>query len=68
MKRSAVFRTSAINKSISNWYKEMPLGKLLQINRNVDKILQKDSIELNYRRVYIPKGETFRPLGVPSKD
>jgi hypothetical protein len=34
--------------------------------KRINKIISKNIDDLEFRRVYIPKGDTFRPLGVPS--
>lgn len=66
MRRSKVFRVSVINKSITKWYKSMPLGEIMKINRNVNKMIDSNYRNLNYKRVYIPKQDGWRPLGVPT--
>jgi len=63
---SSVFRLAAIHHVMTNWYKKLPYYTILKASRGVDKILKTFSWNIVYRRVYIPKGETHRPLGVPS--
>jgi len=66
LKNSKIFRVSAINKTMVNWYKVLPLELVFKVNRQVDQLLKSNSTNLMYRRVYIPKGEdNYRPLGVP---
>ena len=68
MKYSNCFRVSAINKVFTNWYKNIPFKTLLKINASASKIINERLDEHKYRRVYIPKNETHRPLGVPSEE
>lgn len=63
---SSVFRVSAINHVCTNWYKSMEYYKILRANKKVDKIIKTDNWSIVYHRVYIPKKNTFRPLGVPT--
>jgi len=46
----------------------MPYWKVKKILKEVEKLVRTRSTQLDYRRVYIPKGEdSFRPLGVPTE-
>lgn len=63
--RSKIFRVSAINKTMHHWYKKLPLWYVFKVNKQVNDIIQKGG-KIQYKRVYIPKGETWRPLGVPT--
>lgn len=71
MKRSNVFRVSAINHVFPNWYKSYPFWWILQINRKASRIINSWDDNFEFRRVYIPKGETnHRPrlVGVPKPE
>lgn len=68
MKKSSVFRILAINQSFPNWYKNLPLSRVISMNKKVSDIINKRKGNLEYKRVYIPKNETFRPLGVPTPE
>lgn len=68
MSRSKIFRASAINKGFPNWYKTLPLNYVLNINRKVNKILKQNLTNLYSKRVYITKGNSHRPLGVPKTE
>lgn len=57
MKRSISFRISAINKVYHNWYKNMPLSYIININKKVQKIYDKSLDDLEFKRAYIPKDE-----------
>jgi len=65
--KSYVFRVSAWNKCMPNWYKKLPLKTVLMVNRKIDKIIKTRSTKMDFARVYIKKGENgYRPLGVPT--
>lgn len=67
IRRSNVFRTSAINKTCPKWYKTYPLGKIMSLNRKINRLINTKSKKLDYTRIYIPKNENeMRPLGVPT--
>jgi hypothetical protein len=65
---SIAFRVSAINHVMKGWYKNMGYWKVIQVNRKIEKLLKDKDTDLRYRRVYIPKGDTHRPLGVPTME
>lgn len=46
----------------------MPFRTLMSINAKASKIINKKDDNLVYKRVYIPKGDTYRPLGVPTEE
>jgi hypothetical protein len=69
MKRSNVFRVCAIQHVFKNWYRNYPLGFIINTNRKVSRLINNDESAMDHHRVYIPKGEKgFRPLGVPTPE
>jgi hypothetical protein len=68
LRRSNTFRVAAINHVFRNWYKNYPLGFILNVNRKVSKLINQKISVMEYTRVYIEKGDTFRPLGVPAPE
>ena len=66
MKFSKAFRMSAIHRIIPLWYINISVKRMIHINRKIDKLLSVLSRKFNHRRVYIPKGDSYRPLGVPT--
>lgn len=55
MRNSVAFRTSALNKCFPRWYKTLPFAFMININNKVNDILDSESRELQFKRVYIPK-------------
>lgn len=54
-------------KTFPTWYKTMDLSKVLSILQQVENILKTEDINIEFKRVYIPKPDgRVRPLGVPS--
>lgn len=69
MKRSNSFRVLAINHVFPQWHRKLPLWAVLGFNRNMSKLINQHVNWLDYKRVYIPKGDKrFRPLGVPKPE
>lgn len=69
MKRSNCFRVVAIQHVFRKWYRNYPLGFIINTNRKVSKIINTGLSKMDYSRVYIPKGENrWRPLGVPKPE
>lgn len=69
MKRSNSFRVCAVHHVFKNWYRNYPLGFIINTNRKVSKLINQGIDEMDYKRVYIPKGEKgYRPLGVPKPE
>lgn len=67
MKNSVALRVAGIKKVLPGWYKNLPFWTLFDINCKVSYIIDLEKDELIFKRVYIPKGDTHRPLGVPNK-
>jgi len=65
MEKSFCFRSAAIHHVCRNWFSCMSVRKINFINNKVTKLVRKGSFELVSKRVYIPKGDTYRPFGVP---
>lgn len=55
LRNSVAFRTSALNKCFPRWYKTMPFAFMININNKVNKILDEETTNLEFKRVYIPK-------------
>lgn len=65
MRNSVAYRIVAYNHVCHNWHRNKPLWLVKQQLIHVTRLCKKMSTMLVYHRAYIPKGETWRPLGVP---
>lgn len=68
MKRSNSFRVLAINHVFHNWHRHYPLSFILKVNRKCSKLINEKRMDLDFHRVYIPKIDGLRPLGVPAPE
>jgi hypothetical protein len=68
MRRSNVFRVMAINHVFPQWHKREKLHFILNVNRQVSKLINNGLSNLDTKRVWIPKTNSnkLRPLGVPT--
>jgi len=59
--------TMAYNKIRNGWHRDIPLWKVKSELSEVRSLVRSKSVDLDYKRVYIPKpGDKWRPLGVPT--
>jgi len=63
---SPAYQVMFLNKSLPNWYRELPYWKILKVMEEVRQMVAVRETKLIYHRVYIPRGESYRPLGVPT--
>lgn len=63
---SNVFRVMAWNHVVPNWHKEMTVRAVMATNKRIDVLSKQLDANVDIHRVYIPKGDTVRPIGVPS--
>jgi hypothetical protein len=69
LKRSNVFRVAAINHVFPNWHRKYPIGFIIGVNRKVSQLVNEQKVNMDYKRVYIPKDDKrWRPLGVPKPE
>jgi len=64
---SAAYQVSATNHVLRNWHRKLTYKEVLNISKQVDKLVKRRATKIDFSRVYIEKGENkFRPLGVPT--
>lgn len=68
LKYSKAFRISAFNRVFPNWWHEMNVKRVYGILRRAETIIRTYDTNLIFMRNYIPKGTTYRPLGVPTPE
>lgn len=66
IKNSVSFRVSAYNRVFPQWWHEESMSQVWMKLKRIQKLIISKSSDLLFTRCYIPKGDTFRPLGVPS--
>ena len=52
-------------KSFARFHRELPMNLVIQWVLGSHAIFKEGKVSLEHARVYIPKGESWRPLGVP---
>ena len=65
---SKSFRITAFNKVFDGWWHKLDISHVFLILKRSQHIITKLATNLDFRRVYLPKEDTFRPLGVPSSE
>lgn len=66
IERSVSFRMSAWIKVKPHWFMDMSVNRVRYVNNCVSKFVRNELFNMSHKRVYIPKGDTVRPLGVPT--
>jgi len=68
--RSNAYASACMHYANKNLYREVDITKLNKIMSKVDELRGRRngrlSVKMEYHRSYIPKGESWRPLGVPT--
>jgi hypothetical protein len=65
MKRSVAFFYLGLKHIFPNHHRKLHFSEVIKIYKGYLNIVLKDIKKIDYKRVYIEKGDTFRPLGVP---
>lgn len=68
LRYSKAFRISAFNRVFPNWWHEMNVKRVYGILRKAETIIRTYDTNLIFRRSYVPKGATYRPLGIPTPE
>jgi len=63
---STAYQVSAINHVFKNWHRKLTWREVRILSKEVNKLVRQRASNINFSRVYIPKGDTHRPLGVPT--
>lgn len=66
--RSNCFLLTAVNHCLPQWQRMKSLAFVMATIRRVRKLQERQETFIDFKRVYLPKGETWRPLGVPKKE
>jgi len=65
--RMSSYQVMMANKgNLEGWHRNLPYWKVLKIMNEVKELVRTRATNIDYHRTYIPKGETYRPLGVPT--
>lgn len=68
IKKSISFRVSAYNSVNFGWWHSTSIYQVKKDLKRISRIIREEKDDLIYNRVYIPKKDTHRPLGVPRLD
>jgi hypothetical protein len=63
---STAYQVSAINHVFKNWHRKLTWREVRILSKEINKLVKQRASNINFSRTYIPKGETYRPLGVPT--
>lgn len=66
VKRSTVYMIACSWKIEKNLYRDKSVRYITKLFKEVNNLRRTYSTEMKFHRTYIPKGDTHRPLGVPS--
>lgn len=64
--RSHIYIIVSLSRVIPRWHREQPLSLMVKTCEEVKQMVVARPSSMKFKRVYIPKGETYRPLGVPT--
>lgn len=63
---STSYQVASMNYVFKNWHRELTWKEVRILVKQVDKLAKKAASSIEFSRAYIPKGESWRPLGVPT--
>jgi hypothetical protein len=66
IRRSTVYMVFCSWKIDKNLYRNLSLRSIKSVFGEVNKLRSTFSFKMDFKRTYIPKGESHRPLGVPT--
>jgi len=63
---STAYQTASINHVMRNWHRKLTWKEVRNLAKQVDKLVKRQATDIDFSRTYIPKGQSWRPLGVPA--
>lgn len=64
---STAYQVASYNSVIDNWHRFLTLKTVKSDLYALRKLCRQRKAHIAYSRAYIPKGDTYRPLGVPTR-
>lgn len=64
--KSTAYQVAGINHVMKNWHRKLSFKEVRILAKEVHKLAKRRADDIQFARAYIPKGESWRPLGVPT--
>lgn len=56
----------SLGRVLPNWHRQKSLKYIISTLLKAKELIKTQATEMDLKRAYIPKGDTWRPLGVPT--